>query len=384
MKKIALVHDWLVGMRGGERVFEVLCDLYPQADVYTLVYEPSHVSETIRKMKIHTPWSTRHIGFLRRHYRWLLPLMPDIIEDFKLDGYDLVISTSHCVAKGVRVPEDTPHLCYCFTPMRYLWDKYDDYFGSYRKLASWIMPFFAGSLRRWDVSTVAGIRQFITSSEYVRERIRRHYSREAIVVPPPVECARFAGPRHPEDFFLTVGALEPYKRIDVAIKACSRLNIPLKVAGTGSEFKALSRLAGPKTEMLGFVSDTDVADLMSRARCLLFPSDEDFGIVPLEAAAAGCPVIAYGHGGALETVVDGQTGLFFAEQTPESLMEAISRFAPENFDESVMRNHAALYDYPVFREKMSELITALSSADRTIKFQSVGMAAKEMTGDVSE
>lgn len=186
MKKIALVHDWLVGMRGGERVFEVLCDLYPQADVYTLAYEPSHVSETIRKMKIHTPWSTRHIGFLRRHYRWLLPLMPDIIEDFKLDGYDLVISTSHCVAKGVRVPEDTPHLCYCFTPMRYLWDKYDDYFGSYRKLASWIMPFFAGSLRRWDVSTVAGIRQFITSSEYVRERIRRHYSREAIVVPPPV------------------------------------------------------------------------------------------------------------------------------------------------------------------------------------------------------
>ncbi len=376
MKRIALVHDWLVGMRGGEKVFEVLCELFPDADVFTIAYEPSRVSETIRRMRVHAPTLTAKCKFLRRHYRWLLPIMPSLIEEFDLKDYDLIISTSHCVAKGVKVPEKVPHLCYCFTPMRYIWDKYNDYFGSHKRLAAWVMPFFVESLREWDVKTSASVRQFITSSEYVRDRIRRYYMREAIILPPPVDCARFALPRKAEDYYLLVGALEPYKRVDVAVRAFNELGLPLKIVGTGSEARSLAKLAGPNVEFVGWVDDDKLPEYYAGARAFVFPSDEDFGIVPLEAAAAGCPVIAYRHGGALETVKEGKTGVFFDEQTPESLAAAVRTFEPEKFDESVMRNHAALYNYSVFRKKISDLIDALSS-ERTVKFQTLNSEAEK-------
>lgn len=377
MKRVALVHDWLVGMRGGEKVFEVLCELYPQADVYTLAYAPDAVSATIRAMRVHTPWLTRTFGFLRRRYRYLLPMMPSMIEAFDLSGYDLVISTSHCVAKGVRVSQGTPHICYCFTPMRYVWDKYDEYFSDKRKAGTWLMPIFREPLKRWDVATAKAerVRQFITSSNYVRERIRRHYTREAAVLAPPVDCKRFATQRNPLDFFLIAGALEPYKRVDVAIEAFNRLGLPLKVVGTGSEMRRLTQLAAPNVQLLGWVSDDELSLLYAQARGFVFTADEDFGIVPLEAAASGCPVIAYGHGGALETVRDGETGMFFSEQTVDSLVEAVHRFEKLTFDEDVLRAHAQTYDRAIFKSKLAEMIDALSSPERTIQFRALGVKA---------
>lgn len=345
-------------MRGGEKVFEVLCELYPQADVYTLFYEPEKVSPLIRSMHVREALATRCLPGARSHYRYLLPFMPSMIESFSVRNYDVVISTSHCVAKGIEPrPASTPHICYCFTPMRYVWDKYDDYFGDRTRPASWLMRLFRKHLQHWDVETAGRITQFLTSSNYVRDRIRKCYLREAHVIPPPVDCERFAhNERHPEDFFLVASALEPYKRIDVAIEAFRRLGLPLKVAGSGSQFKRLKRNAPPNVEFLGWVSDADLAALYSCARALVFPSDEDFGIVPLEASASGCPVIAYGHGGALETIVDGVTGMFFGEQTAESLVSAVRRFDIGDYKDDTLRRHAHQFDRPIFKQHMSEAI----------------------------
>jgi glycosyltransferase involved in cell wall biosynthesis len=359
--RVALVHDWLNGMRGGEKVFEVLCELFPQADVFTLFYEPQRVSPVIRTMKVHEWWAAKRLPFARRYYRWLLPFFPSAVENFPIEGYDLVVSTSHCVAKGVRPkPETTPHICYCFTPMRYLWDKFDDYFGDVRRPASWVMRMLRPHLQKWDVRTAVRVTHFLAPSEYVRERIRRIYSRDAIVLPPPVDWARYSIiERVPADFFLVVSALEPYKRVDVAIEACNRLGVALKVVGRGTQEKWLRRLAGPTVEFLGWVSDAELAALYSCARALLFPSDEDFGIVPVEAMASGCPVIAYRKGGALETVVEGHTGIFFDEQTPESLATAIQQFESMTFDEEFGRRHAQRFDRETFRQRLHDTIEKL-------------------------
>lgn len=360
--RVALVHDWLNGMRGGEKVFEVLCELYPHADVYTLFYEPLKVSPIIRAMKVHEWWVARRIPFARRYYRWFLPIFPSAVEGFPVEGYDLIISTSHCVAKGVRPkPEGTVHICYCFTPMRYLWDKFDDYFGNPWQLGSWLMRALREPLRRWDTETAARVTHFLAPSEYVRERIRRHYLRDALVIPPPVDWARYSViERVPADFFLVVSALEPYKRVDIAIEACNRLRLPLKIVGKGTQEKRLRRLAGPTIEFLGWVPDTQLAALYSCARALLFPADEDFGIVPLEAMASGCPVIAFRKGGALETVVEGHTGIFFDEQTPESLAAAIEQLETFRFDEEFGRRHAQRFARETFMIRLAETIEKLA------------------------
>lgn len=360
--RVALIHDWLNGMRGGEKVFEVLCELFPDADVYTLVYEPARVSPLIRSMKIQEWWLTRHFPPLRRVYRWMLPVLPWAVESFPLRGYDMVVSSSHCVAKGVRPhPEPTLHISYCFTPMRYLWDKYDDYFGDLRRPSAWAMRLLRDWLRDWDVQSSARVTHFLAPSEYVRERIRRIYHRDAIVIPAPVDWARFTLiERMPSDYFLVVSALEPYKRVDLAIEACNRLRVPLKVVGTGTQWRRLARLAGPTVEMLGWVSDSELAALYSCARALIFPAEEDFGIVPLEAMAAGCPVIAYRKGGALETVIEGQTGIFFDEPTAESLIAALERFDTLAFDEDFARRHAQRYDRAHFRSRLAETIGRLA------------------------
>ncbi len=360
--RVALVHDWLNGMRGGEKVFEVLCELFPQADVFTLFYEPQKVSPVIRSMKVEEWWAAKWIPLSRRFYRWFLPFLPGAVENFPIRNYDLVISTSHCVAKGIRPePETTLHVSYCFTPMRYLWDKFDDYFGERWRPSSLAMRLLRRPLQEWDVKSSVRVTHFLAPSEYVRERIRRIYQREAIVLPPPVDWNRYSMiERLPSDFFLVVSALEPYKRVDVAIEACNRLRVPLKVVGTGTQLKRLRRLAGPTIEFLGWVSDSQLAALYSCARALLFPADEDFGIVPLEAMASGCPVIAYRKGGALETVVEGQTGVFFDYQTPESLSEAIEKFEKMSFDEEFGRRHAQRFARDVFKERLKDVISKLA------------------------
>lgn len=358
--RVALVHDWLTGMRGGERCLEVLCELFPDAPLFTLLHVPGSVSPTIENRRITASFLQRLPGVEAR-YRSLLPLFPWAIERFDLQGYDLILSASHCVAKGARVPPRALHLCFCFTPMRYVWDRYDDYFGERAgRLPRLLMPPVAAALRRWDRTTTTRVHHFAAISRFVAERIHRYYGRSADVIYPPVEIRRFRLADEPGEFYLVVSALTPYKRVDLALAAANRLGVRLVVVGSGPEATRLRTLAGPTVELLGWRSDDEVAELYARCRALLFPSVEDFGIAPLEAMACGRPVIALGRGGALETVVplddsaEAPTGILFPEQTVECLVEAIRRFeaSAHRFDPKALRSHAEAFDRPLFKERI--------------------------------
>ncbi len=358
--RVALVHDWLTGMRGGERCLEVFCELFPDAPLFTLLHVPGSVSPTIENRRITTSFLQRFPGIESR-YRYLLPLFPWAIERFDLQGYDLILSASHCVVKGVRVPAGALHLCFCFTPMRYVWDLYRDYFGERAgRAARLLMPPVAAALRRWDRATAKRVHHFVAISRFVAERIRRCYGRAADVIYPPVDIRRFRLAEEPGEFYLMVSALTPYKRVDLALTAVNRLGVRLVVVGSGPEEVRLRALAGPTVKLLGWRSDDEVSELYARCRALLFPSVEDFGIAPLEAMASGRPVIALGHGGARETVVplndgaEAPSGVFFAEQTVESLVEAIRRFEANahRFDPKALRAHAEAFDRPLFKERI--------------------------------
>lgn len=361
--RVALVHDWLTGMRGGERCLEVFAEMFPDADLYTLVHVPGSVTPVIERRRVVTSFLQR-LPDAGRRYRTFLPLFPAAIRAFDLSGYRLVLSSSHAVAKSVRVPPGARHVCYCFTPMRYVWDLYDDYFGPRAgRLTRVIMPPLAAALRRWDRRTAAGVHRFVAISRFVAERIRRCYGREADVIHPPVDVARFRLEETPGDFYLVVSALTPYKRIDIAVEAANRLRRRLVVVGTGPEEARLCAQAGPTVEFLGWRDDATVADLYAQCRALLFPAVEDFGITPLEAMASGRPVIALGRGGALETVVrpggpEPPTGLFFDEQSAEALAAAIERFEadPGRFDPKALRRRAEGFDRPLFRERIERYL----------------------------
>jgi len=364
--RVALVHDWLVGMRGGERCLEVFCELYPDADVFTLVHAPGSVSPVIEGHRIVTSFVQRLPGAATR-YPYYLPVLPAAVRRFDLRGYDLVISSSHCVAKGAWAPSEALHVCYCFTPMRYVWDMYGEYFGPRAPLAARaLMPPVAAALRRWDRAASAGVDDFIAISRHVADRIRRCYGREAAVIHPPVDVRRFEPGDGDGGFYLVVSALVPYKRIDLAILAARRLGRRLVVVGAGPEERRLRALAGDAdVEFLGWRDDATVADLYRRCRALLFPGLEDFGIVPLEAMASGRPVIAFGAGGVLDTVVppgaeEPPTGIFFHEQTIEALVAAIRRYEDEadRFDPKALRARAELFDRPRFKERFAAYVDA--------------------------
>ena len=363
--KVALVHDWLTGMRGGERCLEVFAELFPTADLYTLLHVPGSVSPAIENRRIVTSFIQR-LPQAERRYRHYLPLFPAAVRAFDLRGYDLVLSSSHAVAKGVRVPAGALHVCYCFTPMRYVWDLYDDYFGPRAGLAARVlMPPVAAWLRRWDRRTAAGVHQFVAISRFVAARIQRAYGRDADVIHPPVDVSRFRVDEAPGEFYLVVSALTPYKRVDLAVEACNRLGRRLVIVGTGPEDRRLRALAGPTVELLGWRDDAQTAELYTRCRALLFPPLEDFGITPLEAMAAGRPVIAFGAGGARETVVppgEGEppTGLFFEHQTVEALVDAIRRFEASGhlFEPKALRRRAEAFDRPLFRERVHAYLRA--------------------------
>lgn len=363
--RVALVHDWLVGYRGGEKLLEAIAELYPGADLYTLFHAPGTTSPRIDRMRIHASALSRLPG-AAQHYRKLLPLLPATIERFHLRGYDLVISTSHSFAKGVRVAAGTPHLCVSMTPIRYVWDQIDLYLGrgAKRLLAAPLVAY----LRRWDrrTSTPERVTRFVAISETVAQRIARIYGRDARVVYPPVDVDRFrpAG-TPPEDFFLLVGAFVPYKQEALAIEAFRRLGAPLVVAGDGPLRRRLEADAPPNVRFLGRVPDEVLAGLYARCRALVYPQEEDFGIIAVEAQACGRPVIAFGRGGAAETVVaagaaraETPTGVTFDAPAPESLVEAVRRFEKlePSFDARAIRRHAERFSPERFRREMREAI----------------------------
>ena len=363
--KVALVHDWLTGMRGGERCLEVFAELFPRADLYTLLHVPGSVSGVIENRRVVTSFIQR-LPRAEQRYRHYLPLFPAAVRAFDLSGYDLVLSSSHAVAKSVRIPAGVRHVCYCFTPMRYVWDLYDDYFGARAGMAArLLMPPVAAWLRRWDRATASGVHHFVAISRFVADRIRRTYGRHADVIYPPVDVSRFRLDDSPGDFYLVVSALTPYKRVDLAVEACNRLGRRLLVVGSGPEAARLRALAGPTVELLGWRGDAETAELYARCRALLFPPLEDFGITPLEAMAAGRPVIAFGRGGARETVVppgegEAPTGLFFDHQTVDDLVDAIRRLESGAiaFEPKALRRRAEGFDRPLFRERVQAYLEA--------------------------
>ena len=356
-KNIAIVHDWLVSMRGGEKVLEVLCELFPNATLFTLVHDKGKCSPAIERMNIKTSFLQK-LPSSTKKYQYYLPLFPTAIEQFDMGDFDLVISSSHAAAKGVHVRNSALHICYCYTPMRYIWDQYEQYFGKNRASAvnRIAMKLSLNYLRKWDIVSSKRVNEFIGISNAVRERIGRIYNRDAAVIFPPVDVNRFSVSKKDEGYYLIVSALVPYKMVDLAVEAFNRLGERLIVIGTGNQEKKLKSMAKTNIEFLGWANDDEVRKYYEGCRALIFPGEEDFGIVPVEAMACGKPVIAFGKGGALETVIDGVTGSFFHEQRPQSLEQAVRDFSNLNFKPEEMRKYALRFDRESFKAKIEKFI----------------------------
>lgn len=359
--RIAVVHDWLTGMRGGERMLEAVCELVPHAALYTLLYVPGKVSPTIARHEPRTSFIQR-LPRAEQYYRYYLPLFPLAIERFDLSAFDLILSSSHCVAKSVIAPAGR-HLCYCHTPMRYAWDQFDNYFGERRvgPMAHLARPIFK-RLARWDAATSDRPDRYLANSQYVAQRIRRYYNRAASIVHPPVDTT-FYTPLDisPEPFFLIVSALVPYKRVDVAIAASRRLGVPLKIVGEGPERARLEQSAGSGVEFLGRLPDEQVRDLYRRTTAVLLPWEEDFGIVPVEAHACGRPVVALNRGGVLDSVQHGFNGLL-VEDGEEAWVEALDRVRQTPFDARAIRAGAERFARPRFQQEFLAEVEALVAA----------------------
>ena len=365
--KVALVHDWLTGMRGGERVLQSLCELFPDADLFTLLHVPGSVAPSIERLQI-TPSILQCIPFVRNTYRYLLPLFPFAIERFNLSDYDLILSSSHCVAKGIRRAPHTCHISYIHTPLRYAWDLYSTYLTAQK---SWIirmgMRLFIPPLRRWDVASSGRVNYWIANSRHVAERIKRLYHKESQVVYPPVDVEGVIPSRNHDDFYLMVTALVPYKRVDLAIQTFTTRKQPLVIIGSGPDEAPLRQIAGPTIQFKGWQSDEVVQTHYQRCRALVLPGLEDFGIAPVEAMAAGKAVIAYRAGGVMETVVplsNGTphqplpTGVLFPDQTVSSLSRAIDAFEGNEsaFNPDAIGVHAQRFNASAFRTRINALV----------------------------
>jgi glycosyltransferase involved in cell wall biosynthesis len=354
-RRPAIVHDWLTTPGGSEKVLLELLDMLPGAEVFTSVYDAERWAGALRGRTVHTSFLDRVPG-ARRHYPKLLPLMNAAFESFDLSGYDLVVSSSHSCAKNVLTGSDTLHVCYCHTPMRHAWEPRHlaGELGPRQALAARVL---LPRLRRDDLAGASRPDVFVANSNHVAGRIRKHYRREAVVIPPPVEVERHLHrPRTEGGYYLVLGRVVPYKKVDLAVGACATLGRPVKVVGEGRGLEAARAAAGPGAEFLGYLPDHDVAELLSGARALLFPGEEDFGIVPVEAQAAGVPVIAYGSGGIRDTVIEGETGVFHAEQTVTSVASAILQAESMRFDEHRLRANARRFAAERFRAEMTELL----------------------------
>ncbi len=386
--RVALVHDWLTGMRGGEKVFEAIAALAPEAPIYTLVHVAGSVSSALEAHPIHTSFLQRIPG-IRRHYRHYLPLFPSAIEDFDLGCHDLILSTSHAVAKGVIPPPGAYHLCYCHTPMRYAWDQEHTYFPRRRGLVARLRQLILTGLRVWDVAAVPRVDHFLANSRFVAERIARYYGRDAEVLPPPVDVEAFArddagartddgighacAPPARRGYALMVTALAPYKRAELGIAACERLGLELRIVGTGPEMRRLERLAGAHTRLLGRVDDDPLRRLYRRAEMFLQPGVEDFGIASVEALASGTPVVALGRGGILDIVRDGEHGVLY--QTPPgagpeveeaALIAAIDKSREIRFNASKLVTQARSFSVRRFTERFLSTVTRTAHLDPSL------------------
>jgi len=358
-KKIALVHHWLIGMRGGEKIVECLCRIFPQIDIYTLIYNKDKISDSINSKNIYTSFLQK-MPFSKKKHQIYLPLMPVAVEQFDLSEYDLVISIESGIAKGVITKPETCHICYCNTPMRYLWNMYFDYLNNEKMgfLKKNFIRYFFNYLRVWDLATSFRVDYFISNSDNVRKRVLKYYNRESKVIYPPVLLDRLEYSDKKKDFYLVVSQLVSYKRIDIAVDAFNRLGKELVIIGDGPEKKRLKKRAGKNISFLGWQDDEVLKKYYLEAKAFIFPGEEDFGITPVEAQASGTPVIGYGKGGLLETVDDGNTGLFFDKQSADSMAEVVERFerADHDIDSVKARENSRRFDILIFENEIKTFI----------------------------
>lgn len=364
--RVAIIHYWFVGRAGGEKVVEALAAIFPQADLFCLVADPATLSPQLRLHKLHTSFLQKMPG-ARKFYRHLLLLQPIALEQFDLSSYDLVISSESGPAKGVITSPQACHICYCHSPMRYIWDMYPQYVSVMNPIVRGVFSLVAHYLRQWDLASANRVDYFVANSNFVASRIRKFYRRDSTVIHPPVDLSAMPSETIHGDHYLTVGRLVDYKRTDLAIAACNQLSRKLRIVGDGPQYKSLRRIAGPTITFLGNLSDHDLHQEFARCRALLFPGEEDFGMVPVEAQSFGKPVIAYGRGGALETIrgldsgepaTEAPTGVFFALQSAETLTTAILEFESNasRFDAQLIREHAQQFSVELFQRRMKEFV----------------------------
>lgn len=355
--KVALVHDYLVVAGGAERVLEVFHELYPEAPIYTSIYNSETTFSCFTEMNVHTSF-LQHIIKSKRHYKWLLPLYPLAFEKFDFSGYDVILSSSSAWAKGVITPPNVCHISYCYSPMRFAWS-FNEYIEreNFPKFLKRILPLVVAPLKRWDVVSSRRVDYFIAISKPTANKIEKIYGRKTTIIYPPVRCSDFSvNDSSVKNWFLVVSRFAPYKRIDVAIEAFNQLGLPLLVVGEGRDRERLEKMARPNIHFVGRALGKELKTYYSSCRALILASKEDFGLTPLEAQASGRPVIAYAAGGALETVIEGVTGTFFHQQTPESLIKAVKKFDRLEFDSKMIRKHAEKFDVEVFKRKIKNFV----------------------------
>lgn len=352
--KIAIVHDWLTNMGGAEQVVINFKEIYKEAPIYTTFYNPNKLDDKLKNIEVKTSHLQKK-KMVENHKKYF-PLMPMAFEKFDLNKYDVVLSSSSSCAKGVLTKPGSVHICYCHTPMRYAWEKRDEYTEGMGKLKKKLVEILCHYMRIWDVASSNRVDYFIANSTEVQKRIKKHYKRDSVVINPPVRCNMFNISETDGDYYLVLSRLVGYKRFDLAVQACSELGKKLVVIGEGPEKEKLEKLSNENVTFLGRQPDAVVKKYMSECKALLFPGEEDFGIVPVEAQSCGRPVIAYGKGGVLDSVIDGKTGILFKEQTVESLKEAINKFETMKFDKEEIRKHALEFDESVFQEKIKKFV----------------------------
>ncbi|MDD3006433.1 MAG: glycosyltransferase [Candidatus Pacebacteria bacterium] len=355
--KIALVHDYLVQYGGAERVLEAFCEIFPNAPIFTMVYDEKLTNGAFKDRRIHTSFLQK-IPFISSHHRAYPLLMPIAIESFDLNDFDVVLSDSNSYAKGVLTGTDTLHITYCHTPMRYAWDDCHRHMREfeYSKFTRKFLPFGISYLRLWDKISADRPDKYIANSKFVSSRIKKYYAKDSTVIYPPVNLDGFHIAEKTENYYLAVGRALPYKRFDIVIKAFNKLKFPLKIIGKGPEMENLKKMAKDNIEFLGYLNDEEASRYYAKCRALIFPSEEDFGITPLEAMASGRPVIAYRGGGALETVVEDVSGVFFDRQTPEAIVKTVENFQSEKFDPRKIRAQAEKFDRNIFKSRIKGLV----------------------------